>query len=476
MTMVKTISLLAALGLLAAVSAARADDARRTVSDYAVAMEATAARLDEQVTARQRAGDMAAAQRLVLAAAMVRRTAEEFREAEQEAMTEPVGALPAPVRARADAAFTRAAEAETRAADSSDFVAEAHTTFNALLAVLSQHPPHPVFFGLLSADLTGQGAPLGSDVVIYGYRLFDPLSKAAPVVLYGKAELEGVKISDDRIEVTLPESVKRALHFAPPPCEQRPSFGLRVRETYWMPHGFWPLRWNSEVLTNTDLFALPTPTVYSATISASAQTAAAQSETRSFRQKSGLAVAECSQSKTAELRVALPDEARGATCSAAWVDASGAARTTAHCAIEGHVAHAVGEIAGVAKVCSPDGLCTCLTQAQGWLEASGGYRVDEAAAPLQVAAAPPPIDFPAGGLAHGRLALGDGQTLRHIALTISRRACPTPIDALDLNPGEDPDAEASGVSRSGAVRAVLKGGELTVGAADALTASAARAP
>ena len=94
--------------------------APRTVSDYANAMNASAARLDAAVTERQQAGDMAAAQRLVLAAAMVRRAAEEFRGAEQEALTDPVSGLPAPLPERLAAALARQAEkAESRAADRS---------------------------------------------------------------------------------------------------------------------------------------------------------------------------------------------------------------------------------------------------------------------------------------------------------------------------------------------------------------------
>ena len=59
-----------------------------TVSDFANVMAAAATRLDGAVGARQQVGDMAAAQRLALAAAMVRRAGEEFRSAEQEALTD----------------------------------------------------------------------------------------------------------------------------------------------------------------------------------------------------------------------------------------------------------------------------------------------------------------------------------------------------------------------------------------------------
>ena len=460
-----------ACAALAFAGVARAEEAPRTVSDYFLAMEASAGRLDLAVSERQKAGDMAAAQRLVLASAMVRRAAAEFRGAEQAALLEPVSSLPAPLPQRAAAALSKSGEAETEAADHAEFIASAQATFNALLAALPQNPAHPVFYGLLSADL----APLESDIVIYGFRLIDPLSKTAPAVLYGKTELgpSALAIGDDRIEVKLPDSVKQAVHFAPPPCEPRPSFGLRVRATYWEPHGLWPLRWTSEVQTGADLYALPTPSLYAAAVSASAETTSATSQRVTFRQRSSLAVADCGETRAAQVAAVLPEAAQEANCSAAWVDASGAARVAAHCGVEGHAARATGEIVGGTKVCSPDQLCTCLAQAQGFLEASGSYRIEQPAHQLVAVPDQAPVIFPAGGVGQGRVALEPNERLRHIAVTVTRRACPTPLDTLDLTAGDG--AEAFAVSKSGGFRAVLRGTELTVGAAEAL-APGARTP
>ena len=473
---------LTALGLALALAlparAGLADEAPKTVSDYATAMNAAAAQLDVEISDRQKAGDMAAAQRLVLAAAMVRRTAEEFRSGEQDALTDPVSGLPAPVPARAAAALAKAAEAETRAADNAAFADEAHVAFNALLAVLPQKTPHPVLFGMLSGDLAEAAAPLGHDVVIYGYRLIDPIDKIEPVVLYGKTEFgsDNVVVKDDRIDVTLPDAVKKAVQFAPPPCLSRPSFGLRVRSVYSETFGRWPVTWHSQALNNIDFYALPTPVIYSAAIAADAETTSAKSSTVSFRQKAGLTVADCDRTGSADLLAALPENARDITCSAAWVDASSVTKSTSRCAVDGHAAHAVGEISGGAKICSPDKLCTCSGQAQGWLEVSGSYRIVEAASQMQVAADWPPLSFPAGGVAHARIDLGDGRKLRHVALALTRRACPTPVDSIDLPIGENPDAKVSGVSKTGAFRASLQRGALTIGSADAVAASGESTP
>ena len=310
-----------ALALALAPCAGLADEAPSTVSDYATAMNAVASQLDVQISDRQKAGDMAAAQRLVLAAAMVRRTAEEFRSAEQDALADPVSGLPAPVPARAEAALAKANEAQTRAADDAGFADEAHVTYDALLAVLPQKTPHPVLFGMLSADLADPAAPLGHDIVIYGFRLIDPIYKIEPVVLYGKSELDpaDVAVKDDRIDVTLPDAVKNAVHFAPPPCESRPSFGLRVRSVYGETFGRWPVIWHSQALSNIDFYALPTPVIYSAAITADAETTSPHSSTVTFQQKGGVTFADC-DAATADLLEPLPENARDITCSAAWVE------------------------------------------------------------------------------------------------------------------------------------------------------------
>jgi len=59
---------------------------------------------------------------------------------------------------------------------------------------------------------------------------------------------------------------------------------------------------------------------------------------------------------------------------------------------------------------------------------------------------------------------------------LTRRACPTPVDAIGLSVGEDPDAKVTGISKTGAFRASLQGGALTVGAADAVASSGESTP
>lgn len=470
-----TFPVLSALCLAAFAPAALADDAPQTVSDYANVMNDVAGSLDVQITVRQKAGDMAAAQRLVLAAAMIRRVAEEFRGAEQDYMTEDASGLAAPVPERLQAVVAAAKAAEADAADQPAFVDKAQATFNALIAALPAKTPHPIVYGLLSRDLAGGALP--SDVVVYGYRLIDPLYKVNPVVLFGKTEISSTVVHDDRIDVTLPEDVKKIVDFAPPPCDSRPSFGIRVRSLYAERHGFfWPFAWHSQVLTNADFYTLPTPVFYTAKVLVSMETGSEKTAVVPFEEKSNLTAADCESTSKAEVVVPLPANVKNVTCAADWVDASGAQKMSSHCAADGGAVHAVGEITAGARVCSPEKLCSCPSPAQGFLEARGSYQILEAGGAVKVESEAAALNFPAGGMALGRVTAPQGAKLRHIALGLSRRACPTQVDSIDLNIGDDPEGRAAGVSKSGAFRAVFREGGLSVGAADAFAPNIDKTP
>ncbi|MDE3174866.1 MAG: hypothetical protein KGM15_02010 [Pseudomonadota bacterium] len=474
---IRAISALAAMLLLAMVAQARAQVPPSTVSDYANAMNAQAASLDAQISDRQRRGDMAAAQRLVLVAAMVRRAGEEFRAAEQENLTDDIAVLPAPVPARIKAALEMATNAVALAADHPDFVARAHQAANALISAVPAKVAHPVIYGLLSRDLAEPGAALPSDIVFYGYRLFDPIFKTVPAVLYGRTELEpaSVAVADDRIDVTLPEEIRKAVKFAPDACDQRPSFSLRVRDTYAQRRGIWPIVWHYEVLTNTDFNVLQSPVFYAAKIVASAEAIQRTSTTASFREKSSLTVADCESTRSAEAVFSLPEGAKDVVCAASWVDASNTVKLASRCTVKDGAVEATGQITAGPKSCSPDKLCACSTPAQGWLAVSGSYAIEHETSSMRVSTGAPALTFPSGGVAEGRIATAADEKLRHVALEISRRACAAVVDTLDLAIGEEPDGRAQGVSKTGAFRASIKGGALRVGAADAV-AEAGKAP
>ncbi len=456
------------------VAFAFAAGAPRTVGDYAGAMNAVAEKLDLQLTVRQRAADAASAQRLSLVAAMIRRASAEFRSAEQEHIVENADTLPAPVKARLDAAFALTLEAERRAAPEPRFVDEAHANFNAFIDALPVKTPHPTLYGLMSNDLADAQNKLGADVVIYGDRLIDPLYGESPSVRIADTDLPAaaLHVTAGRIDVTLPPQAKAAVRFDPPPCEPRPSFGLRVHDNYAQAHGlFWPLVWHTRVETNADLYALASPVMFEARIEAAAETSATQSTTQEFRRRSQFAVADCERNKTVQIEFAAPEGASDIVCKAEWTDAAGQTATSGQCERSGGILRASGVLTGLATVCSPDKLCACAAHSQGVLEISGSYQVPTTASGLTPVSDLVPLEFPAGGLARRTLAAA---RLRHIKLDFARRGCPILADNLEITPGED--ASGVAVSKSGAFRAVFQDGQLSVGSAEAFAPEIGRAP
>ena len=438
----------------------------RSVGDYGALMNEIAGRLDLQLADRQKAGEAAAAQRLALAAAMIRRAGAEFRSAEQESLTDDAGSLPAPIKARLDAAFARAGEAERRAADEPRFIDAAHETFNALIDALPVKRAHPTFYGLLSNDLADPAGRLAADVVVYGDRLVDPVYGIAPDVAYAGAELpaDAIKVNGDRLEITLPAQVKAAVRFAPPPCEQRPSFGLRVHAVYARAHRFWPFLWHTKIDTSADLFALATSVLYEARISAEAEASETTASTVSFRRRSDFVVADCEQTQAVGVAVTTPAGTSDVVCQAAWVRATGRTRTNGGCEIGEGTLSASGAVTGPAKVCSPDNLCSCPTKGQGFLEISGSYRLSRSSSGLKPVADIAPLAFALGGLA--RQPLG-AERLRVVKIEVARKDCPVVADTMTMSLGDEAGASGAAVSKTAAFRAAFENGRLSVGSAPA---------
>ncbi len=284
--------------------------------------------------------------------------------------------------------------------------------------------------------------------------------------------------TEDSIAVKLPADVKAEVNFAPPPCDPRAGFALRMSETYTRQRGLWPLSWTEEVFSNTDFYALPSPRVYSAEYVASAELLAGRASTIDFSLKSNFTLADCGETKGVEIALPLPEKATNVKCSAAWVDTSGAAKLGERCGVEGQAVRAHGEITAGPKVCSPgpDSLCTCSVLAQGFLQAQGSYQVEEAASEVKTISGTSSIEFPSGGAAETHVSIGDGQKLRHLLVKISRRACPATLDEINLVVSNSPNANTDGVSKTGAFRAAFAAGALRVGVADAFAADVEKVP
>ena len=204
------------------------------------------------------------------------------------------------------------------------------------MAALPMQPPHPIVYGALSRDLGPE--PLPADLVVYGYRMRDPVLKAAPKVVVGGVEVASLMVADDRIAVTLPGEVKTALGFAPTPCASRLGFGLRVTGVYAQPRGIWPVAWTDELRSVSDLYVPPTPVWYAAKVRARFEAPTQTTATVPFEARSELVVADCGETRAAAVEAALPPGATDVQCVGEWVDASGAETPAARCSADGGAA------------------------------------------------------------------------------------------------------------------------------------------
>ncbi len=465
---------LAALGLTTwttpAFADVSADRNAQTVSDLYDAWTDLATTIDTAATVAQRRGDGALAQQQFLLGAMTRRAAGEFRSAEQYSLVVRIADLPAPILELANAAGSALASAPG-ATDASAGTAlkDAQEKVNALLGVVMGDKHYPVLYGMLTRDLTRDPAAQPADLMIYGYDVRDKAVEKPPVVTIGNVELpdSAVRVDNDILLVTLPEEIKKAIGFAPSPCADRTTFGVRVRAFYAKIRGIWPLTWKNEQSTVSDFSALQTPTIYTAKATYSLDGLIKSVATESFEKKSSFVAADCEQSASTSMTIDLPPGAQGVTCEAHWVDTSSVKSAQSNCAVENARATARGTLSGLAKICSSGQLCSCVSSAHGWLEAKGTYQHSaDAFAPVDRTLADVP-SFAPDGSASVALPLAPNETLRGISVAFARRACPETLDALDIStpPGQAQAFPTS--SRSGAFRALYSAGRLLVGSANA---------
>ena len=208
--------------------------------------------------------------------------------------------------------------------------------------------------------------------------------------------------------MTLPDDVKTALDFAPSPCESRAGFGLRLRRglraTARRLADFLEQRSCAPTPIST---SLPSPVFYTAKVLASVEQLTQKTTTAPFEARSGLVVADCGQTRTAEVdRAAAAGRHERDLLRRLGRRLGRAKHRRAGASNEGGRLRITGELVGGQKVCSPDKLCTCPNSAQGFLRATGSYQSQSAGESVKSETEATPLTFAAGSLAEGTLDIG----------------------------------------------------------------------
>jgi|GEM_PF-6525235 len=322
----------------------------------------------------------------------------------------------------------------------------------------------PIFYGITSHDLLDSSVDHPADIEMYGFHLIDDKLeyKAPRIKVYGN-EIPStfVSVQSDRLQIKLPEDIKKKIGFGFSPCDTRKAFQVEATIYYGVDNGiFWPFTSTGERNVTFSGFTLPDPDVFDVTVSYNGTRTTHSSNIESFSVQSGEVKVGCEEGGGGTARFEAPANATELNCSSGWVETSNLKNTGQNCAVGGTVATATGTIRGRDRDCVPVvsqvlGLitgpkysCNCPGGGHGALQLSGTYRVPVTS-----------TDPAANGLA-GAFALTSESAsytlpsdtslkLSNVIVEIHRKSCSAQFDALRINVPDNTNLAVSQASEKG---------------------------
>jgi hypothetical protein len=287
---------------------------------------------------------------------------------------------------------------------------------------------------MLSTDLRDDSEAPSADLDIFGFDVVDPDLKKNPLIQIDRYDVPAKSITTkaDHVFVGIPTAERDAIAYGRMPCDPRETFAVLLTAYASQSHGVWPIAWKTEITTNFQLHALPSPKNFEITASYDFARAVTSTKTETYSEKSPYMLAECDEKVSTSVRFDAPAGATDITCSASWVDAQAARDPTQSCRVEGASAQGRGAFAGLPKTCSTHGLCACAETSHGWLQIGGTYKIPTASTENVIAAPLGQFELPAEARADIPVDLGAATALAHIGLTIRRKSCPDIFDRLDM--------------------------------------------
>jgi hypothetical protein len=335
---------------------------------------------------------------------------------------------------------------------------------NAMFTKLEGDQRHPIIYGMLSKDLRDDPEAPNAGLDIFAFDAVDPGLEKNPLIQIEKFDVPAnlITVKDDHVLVEIPAAERDAIQYGRMPCEPRETFAVLLTVYATQTHGVWPVAWKTQILSNFELHALPSPKNFEITASYDFTRVVTASRTETYSEKSPYVLAGCDEKVSTSVRFDAPAGATDVTCSASWVDAEAARDQTQTCKVDGASVQGHGAFAGLPKTCSTHGLCACAETGRGWLQIGGTYKVPSASTENVIAAPLGHFVMPAESRADIPVAPGDATELMHIGLTIHRKSCPDIFDRLDMFFPNGTRDGVKAVSKGGQFRATYASGHLRI--------------
>jgi hypothetical protein len=343
---------------------------------------------------------------------------------------------------------------------------------NQILNKLPLVSHEPIFYGMLVHDIYSPIPKKGFDLELLGLNLTDEkLSHKNPLVTVAGDAIpnQNISVQEDRVQISLPDSIKQKIGFRTDYCLPPTSFAVSMQTFYVTRASFIFIPINKNTSETFNAFALRSPDIFTAKVRLNGIVRTISTQSSQFSAKSASVSYGCEESNSGSVAYTVPDGATEINCTVAWVDQTNTKGQTASCHVGGSTVVASGTANGRDRECIVSDIlsgglfktllgrktvCNCPGGGHGALLLQGTYKVTHVNEG----------NFVDDSLGVQRfideadlsLPSDNSKQVKSINVSISRPQCDKEIDNVNMTLPTDPTAIASQSSANGLFKATYR--------------------
>jgi hypothetical protein len=427
--------------------------------------------LERSASALLSQGNNSLAQQQLILAGTIQQTIDQISTAYAGALDKTFGQLnTAELNTFSDLASTvnQLTHLEGRAA--SDVQALVYRTQGAANQLIDRLPltkRYPVFYGASVRDLMVDPSQSPADVELLGFAFTDPrlnLKKPSVKVANKTIAENFISVQNDRVQIQIPDNIKKEVGFSSSPCAPRQTFGIDI-EVFYSGSTFFGL-FHPEQTVLFHVNALAGSQLYTLAVAYTGVRTDVTQKAEPFAAQSGSVNVGCEDGGSTSVAYTLPLSATEINCTAGWINTDHLKnQDQTACAVTGQTAKAEGNIRGLDNQCIGGGLipriCNCPGGGHGTLQIAGTYKVPQSNT-ANVA------NVPVGSyvLSHGNvtaiLPSDAAVTVKSVTITVTRRGCPTVADTINIAMPPNPLQAVTQTSANGGFVSTFRQNQISI--------------
>jgi hypothetical protein len=436
-----------------------------TVGQFIQSMQSFVTTLENSAHSLLEQGNAIAAQQQLLLAGTLQGTIRQLREAYKGSMDKTFDGLETQqgnAFKRLQAVVQDASRLENRSAsDLNQIVSNTQDAANQLMDRMPLTDKSPVYFGIQTRDVLASFDSQPNDIVLTGYHLVDQrLNNKKPDIQIAvggrtyditKDHPDYISAQFNRVNITLPDDLKKAIRIDNQPCEPMRLFHLTGTVYY---KGGW---FNTDQNFTFNANMSPGERLYAVKVIIDGARTAPQPVQSAFSNASGEQQVGCDATTSTQVSWTGPDNARQVVAQAEWFEGDGLGSVSSTAAASGNTATATGSVHGRSKQCV-FGVCNCPGGGHAKLRVFGSYVVDQVlTTPFHderevVHINPTHVSIPSETIL----------ALNTVDVQITRKGCSQVLDSIHIAVPSDRNKVVQATSANGYFEATLQPGQLDI--------------